>query len=109
MVEQVPRPSAWSKFPTEENPENRYKFTSLEINFSQDQLLIDRSTYSFLDWLGDVGGLLGALMSIGAFITKPISTFTLDAMLLTNVFMWRASQNEKFSSDKSQNESKNTL
>lgn len=27
-------PSSWSKFPTEENPYSKYKFTSIEINFS---------------------------------------------------------------------------
>ena len=29
-----PEPSAWNKFPTEEKPLTRYKFTSLEVNHS---------------------------------------------------------------------------
>lgn len=29
-------PSAWTKYPTEEDPYTKYKFTSIEINFNQD-------------------------------------------------------------------------
>ena len=32
----LPEASAWNKFPTEENPLTRYKFTSVEINHSPD-------------------------------------------------------------------------
>ena len=42
LIEANVRPSAWTKFPTEENPFGKYKFTSIEINFSQDQLTISR-------------------------------------------------------------------
>ena len=29
-------PSSWNKFPTKENPNTRYKFTSMEVTYSQD-------------------------------------------------------------------------
>ena len=29
-------PSSWTKYPTDEDPYTKYKFTSIEINFSQD-------------------------------------------------------------------------
>ena len=45
----------------------------------QDLTLIDRHTYSGLEWLGDVGGLFGALQAIGLFIVGPISAFKLKA------------------------------
>ena len=45
-----------------ENPDGRYKFASAEINLSQDVLKVSRQTYSFLEWLGDVGGLMDALI-----------------------------------------------
>lgn len=45
----------------------------------QDLTLIDRHTYSGLEWLGDVGGLFGALQAIGLFIVGPISAFNLKA------------------------------
>ena len=51
-----PEPSAWNKFPTVENPLNRYKFTSIEVNHSANMQTIGRQTYSLLDWLGDMGG-----------------------------------------------------
>ena len=33
----MPEPSAWNKFPTVADPKSRYKFTSIEVNFSLDQ------------------------------------------------------------------------
>ena len=35
-MSKLPEPSAWNKFPTEANPDSRYKFTSIEVNFSLD-------------------------------------------------------------------------
>lgn len=57
----IPKYSAWNTPITEDNPTNRYKFASLEVNMSRDLRQIDRETYSLLDWLGDVGGLLECL------------------------------------------------
>ena len=54
----APKPSAWTKFPTAENPNTRYKFTSLVVFLDPDLTIIERQTYSALEWLGDVGGLL---------------------------------------------------
>ena len=68
----MPEPSAWNKFPTKEDPLTRYKFTSVEVNFSLDMVAIQRQTYSILDWLGDMGGLLDALYFICAICLHPI-------------------------------------
>lgn len=38
---------------------------SVELNLNKDLKQIDRQTYSLLDWLGDCGGLLDALVLIG--------------------------------------------
>ena len=35
-INKMPEPSAWNKFPTEKSPLTRYKFTSVEVNFSLD-------------------------------------------------------------------------
>lgn len=35
-LNKMPEPSAWNKFPTTEDPLTRYKFTSVEVNFSLD-------------------------------------------------------------------------
>ena len=58
------RSSSWNKFPTPENPSTRYKFTSVEIILDPDKLVVNRQTYSLLDWLGDMGGLFDALRLI---------------------------------------------
>ena len=88
----MPETSAWNKFPTDEDPLSRYKFTSVEVNFSADQLIVDRSTYSLLDWLGDMGGLLDALYLLGAIFMSPISNFALNADLLSYLFRYRGSE-----------------
>ena len=41
-IDKNARPSSWSNFPTPKEPLNLYKFTGLEINFSQDRLKIHR-------------------------------------------------------------------
>ena len=86
-----PQISSWDAFPTPENPGSRYKFTSVEVNFSQNLKTIYRQTYSMLDWLGDVGGLYDALLLIMQFITLPISTFALRSKLLSSLFRFRES------------------
>ena len=58
-----------------ENPGGRYKFNSMELNFSQDLILIQRQTYSILDWLGDIGGLNDALLAIIKLILTPYTLF----------------------------------
>lgn len=58
-------PSAWNNYPSKENPNSKYKFTSLEIGINPDLKQINRKTYSILDFLGDCGGLFDALLVIG--------------------------------------------
>ena len=82
----LPQPSSWNKFPTKEDPSRRYKFTSLEINMSLDKLVINRETYSLLDWLGDLGGLFDALKLIAQVIIYPVSSFSLSATLMSKLF-----------------------
>ena len=68
-----PRPSAWARFPTEDEPDNRYKFSSIAFKFIQGSKVIERQTYSLLEWLGDIGGLFDALRLIGAGLVAPRS------------------------------------
>ena len=37
----------------------------------------NRQTYSLLDWLGDLGGLLDILLHIGHVLVLPIASFNL--------------------------------
>ena len=72
-------PSMFNKWPTEDEPDNIYQFGSFVLMQGQDLTLIDRHTYSGLEWLGDVGGLFGALQAIGLLLVGPISAFNLKA------------------------------
>ena len=99
----LPQPSSWNKFPTKEEPSRRYKFTSLEVNLSLDKLVVNRETYSLLDWLGDLGGLFDALKLLCAFLISPISGFTLRATLMSYLFRSRPS-NQTLKSSKNSNE-----
>ena len=42
-----------------------------------------------LDWLGDLGGLLDALLVIGAAFVAPFASYSLKATLLTALFRYR--------------------
>lgn len=44
-------------------------------------ITISRSTYSLLDWLGDVGGLFDALNIIAEFMIAPIASYALRQRL----------------------------
>ena len=48
--------------------------------------LIERTVYTSLDWLGDVGGLMSVLINIGSFVLVFLSGNGLHYMLLTKIF-----------------------
>ena len=66
-------PSSWNVFPTEENPLGRFKYISFDIYFSQDLTIWNRQTYSFLDYLGDLGGLYDAIYFICWAFARPLA------------------------------------
>ena len=86
----APLPSAWIYFPTDENQSSRYKFASIEINFSLDVKQWQRQTYSLLDWLGDLGGLFDALLYICRMLISPLSVYTLKQTILSNMFRFKS-------------------
>ena len=59
--------------------------------FSPDLHTTYRQTYSMLDWLGDLGGLLDALLKIGTILVFPFSTYAADSRLLNSLFRYRKS------------------
>ncbi len=79
-------PSSWSVFPTTENPTAKYKFTSLSLYVSADMEVTERDTYSLLEWLGDVGGLIDAMRYLGYIMITPITAFNMKIDLLTQIF-----------------------
>ena len=75
-------PSFMNKWPTKEEPDNKYKFASVWFELSQDEIKIERQTYSILEWLGDVGGLVDAFRYIGVFLLSPLADFVLKQKLV---------------------------
>ena len=59
-----------------------YKVISSVVSLDLDQYVIERQTYSVLEWLGDVGGLFGILVLIGRTVIGPIAKFQLKSELL---------------------------
>ena len=51
-----------------------------------EQTTYERSTYSLLEWLGDVGGLFDGLGLIAHLVIGPVATFVLKAEILSLVF-----------------------
>lgn len=80
------KPSSLTSWPTLENPRNTYKIGSIWLEMSPHVFVIERQTYSFLEWLGDIGGLFDALKIIGAVLTGPFAAFNLKVELLTEYF-----------------------
>ena len=68
-----------------------YQYTGLNLYFSPNRLSINRQTYSILDWLGDMGGLMDALVILGQILIMPISSFTLKSNLLQTLFRHKKS------------------
>ena len=72
-----------SDWPTKDSPDRYYKITSSYVTLTMDQNVIERQTYSFLEWLGDIGGLYDALRLIGVLIMAPFTAFRLKSELLS--------------------------
>jgi len=66
---------------------------------------IGRTVYTTLDWLGDVGGLMGILFDIGGFLLMFISGNGLNYMLLQTIFKDEAPRAES-STDRSETDEK---
>ena len=84
-----------SRWPTLDKPDQKYKVVSAYISLSMDQTVIERQTYSLLEWLGDVGGLSDMLFLIGKLLISPIAAFALKAELLSQAFRFTLSLNYK--------------
>ena len=60
----------------------------------------ERSTYSGLEWLGDIGGLFDGLYLITKIFISPVVTFALHSKIMTFIFrLDKAGATEKVESD----------
>ena len=88
--------TAFAEWPTKENPVP-YKFNSIYLELSHSTEVYERSTYSLLEWLGDVGGLYDGLGLLSNFLLVPLSHFVLKARLLSSVFKVQESRENLYS------------
>ena len=67
-----------------EFPDKVHLAISYEMELNKES--IDRTVYTFLDWLGDVGGLMGILFDIGGFCLIFVTGNGLNYLLLSSLF-----------------------
>ena len=60
---------------------------SMWLIMDMEKKIMERSTYSFLDWLGDVGGLFDGLKLIILQLIYPFVTFVMNSKILTQLFV----------------------
>ena len=53
---------------------------------AQKKMIIERQTYSLLEWLGDVGGLFDGLTLLAHVIITPFVDYAVKATHLTSLF-----------------------
>ena len=63
-----------------------YKFSGISMMLDQDSTVIERQTYSCLEWLGDLGGLYDAMRLIGLSIVYPVAFFAMKAEIVMQAF-----------------------
>ena len=60
-----------------------YKINSVMLELNQEGTTIERTTYSSLEWLGDVGGLFDGLGLIAQLAVGPFARFAVQSTLLS--------------------------
>ena len=73
----LPVPSSMTIYPSKEKPDGQYKFCGFNLLISVDSQITERETYQLLEWMGDIGGLLDALLYLGRIIIAPITSYSL--------------------------------
>ena len=84
-------PSSWIKFPTVDEPNNKFKYASIDFNLGKNLVSINRTAYSVLDWLGDWGGLMDALLFVSHAFMAPISALALQSSLSSSLVRFQRS------------------
>ena len=63
------------------------------MEHSQDENKIERQTYSFLEWLGEIGGLFEICRMCGILLVRPCASYNRKSELLTKIFRFIPSFN----------------
>ena len=77
--------SAWNDN-LDENPRGDYTFGRVLIDQENSIYKINRQTYNLLEWLGDIGGLLDAMLFIAQLALWPVYNFNVTNHLMKRLF-----------------------
>ena len=80
------------------NPRGEYKFASVEIHQENSIYKINRQTYNLLEYLGDIGGLLDAMLFIAQLVLWPVYNFNVSSHLMKRMFRKKSSPDDDESS-----------
>ena len=90
LLMQQQLPSAWNH-DLEERPRGEYVFGRVLIDQENSIYKINRQTYNLLEWLGDIGGLLDAILFIAQLALWPIYNFNVSNYLMERLFRKKSS------------------
>ena len=69
--------------PKKKTPMKHTKIIGAWLEVSKEITRIERQTYSLLEWIGDVGGLIDGLSILARIFIAPISAYSLKATMKT--------------------------
>ena len=75
-------PSAYASYP------EAYKFVGLTISVDEKRSLIQRQTYSLLEFLGDIGGLYEFLYLFTYAVVKLLTSTKFISVFASKMFEW---------------------
>ena len=83
------------------NKTGDYKFASVEIHQENSIYKTNRQTYNLLEYLGDIGGLLDAMLFIAHIALYPVYNFNVSNFLTQRLFRKKTSSDDASSSPQS--------
>ena len=78
--------SEFTVWPTRDNPDVPFRFNSFFLEIDQEMTVIERQTYSALELVGDVGGLVDGLYYLMALFVAPVSTMVRRTQIIEPIF-----------------------
>ena len=85
MIASEQLPSSWND-DLLKNPDGQYKFGSMSVLLNREQSMIFRQAYGFLDYFGDIGGLIDGLYYLISLIVSPYWKFSMARHILSILF-----------------------
>ena len=69
------------------------------MSLNQDVKKHSRETYSFLDWVGDCGGLFDGLLNFGNILVNPLAVYAMQTKLASLIVNFKQSEAHKDQND----------